>query len=428
MKRFYILAQLFLFLPFVLFSQVNFKKAVVVNIKGDSIHGFIKDMDWQNNPDKFIFTQSLDAVNKETLDVDNTQVVAIDGKDVYKKFTTLLSMDENKMTMLHQGSDTTKVRKTIFLNVLVEGCNANLYSYTDAIKTRFFYTDQSTLVPDELRNSFYFQKDDNLNVVNDKFFLKQLFYLASTYSPGKIELRNKIKSPHYSRKELVEIFSLINGGKNAISCPVNVSNNKASYTLFVSSGLRISTLNYVKISGFQDLTSNATAKPAYSPYFGIGLKIGSKSGSRFYIREEIGFSMDNVSRRDQYSEPLNDITVDYTYKLAQKNFTISNIGVYNGFFTNNVKWYIGSGIDLNVSRITNSKCTSHIYGPYTDNSGEKELGLGPTRISFSIPIKVGVVFKEKMEINSGYYLPISQNNSTQLNIWEVGFSYYFRKR
>jgi hypothetical protein len=310
---------------------------------------------------------------------------------------------------------------------LVEGCNANLYSYTDAIKTRYFYTNQSTLEPEELRNSYYYQKDNNLNVINDKFYLKQLSYLANTYSPGKIELKNKIKSPHYSRSEFVEIFSLINGGKNAITCPVNVSNNKSSYNFFASGGLRISTLNYVRISGFQDLTSNATASPSYSPYLGIGLKIGSKSGSRFYIREEIRFSMDDVSRRDKYSEPLNDITVDYNYKISQKNFTLSNIGVYNGFFTNNVKWYIGSGIDLNISRITNSKCTSHIYGPYTDNTGEKELGLDPTRISFSIPIKVGVVIKEKIEINSSYYLPISQNNSTQLNILEVGFSYYFRK-
>jgi hypothetical protein len=427
MKRFFILSQLFLFLPFFLFSQVNFKKSVIINMNGDSIHGFIKDMDWQNNPDKFIFTKSLDTVEKETLDINNTQVVAIDGKTVYKKFACIVSMDESKITMLQQGSDTSKVSKTIFLSILVEGCNANLYSYTDAIKTRYFYTDQKTLVPVELRNSFYYQKDDNMNVIHDKFYLRQLSYLAYAYSPESLELKNKIKSPSYSKKELTDIFSLINGGKNTILCPVNISTDKPKYQLFASSGLRISSLNYIKISGSEDLTSNGTASSSYSPYFGIGLKISSKSGSRFFIREEIRFSMDDVTRRDQYSEPLNDIVVYYVYNISQKNLSLSNIVVYNGFFTNNLKWYFGSGIDLNVSRITNSKCTSHLYGPYTDNTGEKELGLDPTRISFSIPIKVGIVFKEKMEINSSYYLPISQNNSTQLNIWEVGFSYYFTK-
>jgi len=396
-------------------------------MNGDSIHGFIKDMDWQNNPDKFIFTKSLNAVEKETLNINNTRVVAIDGKDVYKKFTLSVSLDENKITMLHTGPDTSKVRKTVFLNVLVEGCNANLYAYTDAIKTRFFFTDQNTPEPIELRNSSYYQVDDNLNIITDKYFLKQLSYLTNTYSSGSKELKNKIKSPPYSRKELTEIFSLINGGNNTILCAINVSRNNPRYQLFASAGLRISSLNYIKISGLDGLTSNATASPSYSPYFGIGLKISSKSGSRFYIREEIKFSMDNVSRRDQYSEPLNDITAEYTYKISQKNFTLSNTGVYNGFLTNNIKWYTGAGIDLSVSKITQSNCISHIYGPYTDNIGEKELNLDPTRIWFTIPVKIGIVFKERIEINSSYYLPISQNNDIQLNIWEIGFTYYFKK-
>lgn len=426
MKRIYLLSQILIFLPFLLFSQVNFKKAVVINLNGDSIHGFIKDMDWQNNPDKFTFIKSLDNVGKVTMDINNSKFVAIEGKDVYKKFTVSVSMDENKITMLQQGADTSKMIKTVFLNVLVEGCNANLYSYTDGIKTRFFYTDQNTSGPLELRNSYYYQKDDNLNIIHDKFYLKQLSYLAYTYSPGSIELKKKIKSPSYSKNELIGIFSLINGGNNTTVCPVNVSRNKPIYQLYASSGLRMSTLNYIKVSGFEELTSNATASPSYSPYFGIGLKIGSKSGSRLFIREEIRFSMDDISRRDQYSEPLNNINVDYTYYISQKNFTLSNMGAYNGFLTNKIKWYIGSGIDLNLSKITQSKCTSHIYGPYTDQVGEKELGIDPTRLWFSVPIKMGVVFKERIEINSSYYLPISQNNDIQINILEIGFSYYFK--
>jgi hypothetical protein len=426
MKRLFLFAHILLLFPAFLYAQTTLKKAVVINISGDSIHGFIKDMGWMENPDKFLFTKSIDTLNKVIVNEGNANQVIIEDVDFYRKFTLPISMDDVHTTLLNNKPDTSKVIKTVFLKVLVEGCNSNLYSYTDGIKTRFFFTDQNIFTPRELRYRTYYT-DDKLSIITDKSYIKQLEYLSNLYASGSNELKNKVRSAPYARDELIEIFSIINGGKNSIICPINIVKNKTKLQFFVDGGFRRSTLKGMDYANCHKLTSNAKRSPSSSFYFGVGLNIKSNPGARLFIQEALKFSGDKLVSSDYYEEPQNYFSEDYSYTITQRNFTLSNVLVYNIINLNNAKLYFGLGIDVNYSKISKSKYTTHIYGKYTNEYLNKEPLLEPTRIWIAFPLKMGIIIKDRINLNISYYLPVSQNNDTQFNIWEVGMAINLNK-
>jgi hypothetical protein len=408
-----------------LFSQENFKKIIVINNEGDSIHGFIKDLGWLRNPETFTVYHSLESDEKNIMSTENTKGVIIEGRDMYKRYNVTMSMDERLETLMNIGIDSTKITKTVFLSVLVEGCNVNLYSYTDEIKTRYFFTDQNTTTPKELIYKV-FLTNEHQDIKNQRTYLGQLAYLANYYSPGSKDLKNKIRNAPYLAIKLIEIFTLINGGNNSV-CLLKTSSNKTKLNPYVSFGLRRTTLGYMSHVDLPAITSASIKEPSYFPYLGIGLKISNSSGSRLFFREEVGFSMDKPISKDQYSEPLNYLTEDYNYRISQYNFTLSNLVVYNLIITSNLKWNLGSGVNLNFSRVFKSEYNSVVHSFASENSYKIEKLLDARRIWFTFPIKIGINMKEKFDFNACYYIPYLQTNNSKIKSFEVGIIYYFKK-
>lgn len=421
MKKFSLLL-FFVAITFNLPAQSSLKKSVIIYENGDSVAGFIKDPGWTKTPSKFLFIPLNDSSAKKEITVDDAKIVIINKEEVFKKFTVSISMDEINFTRLHVGPDTSKSAKTVFLRVLVEGCNANLYSYTDEIKTRFFFSSPDILTPRELRYRTYLSNDQN-RIITDNYFTKQLAYLANLYQPDLKQLQNRIEKTSYLQNELISIVTNINGKNNTVYCPVVINRTKTKFTFSIMTGFRRSTLNNMEYAKCHKLTPNSVKTASNKPYLGVGVRFSNYS--RFSFQESLIFSLDNVTSGDKYEEPDNFFTDDFSYSISQKNFTLANSVNYSVFNSANCKIFLGTGFNLNYSVIGNSRYNVHSYGPYINTSSEIKPLLESSRIWFSFPLRTSVEIKNKISLNASYYLPVHQNNDVMIKSLEVGISYNF---
>ena len=54
-----VLILIFSLSPILIYSQDQFKEGFYVNLKNDTIHGFIRDNDWMFSPNHFLFKSSI---------------------------------------------------------------------------------------------------------------------------------------------------------------------------------------------------------------------------------------------------------------------------------------------------------------------------------------------------------------------------------
>jgi hypothetical protein len=433
----------FLVLPLLAGAQNNYKKGLVITEQGDTLKGYINDRDWLENPEKISYKETLESNIDKVFDLGNSSFFQIIGEDAYQKYTVSVSMDEINISKLNIGADTSKAIEKVFLKVLVDGCNVNLYSYTDDIKTRYYFWDKSTALPVELSYKlFYYIRrisdpnkpsyltNDIQKLVIRKNYIGQLNYLATQFGMNSKDLTRKINIAPYRNEELSEIIVQINGNDAINMCMISGSKEKSRLLFFAGIILRRSSLNYMEAKNCFTVNSGSDHKAYWSPAVGIGFDLALNTGSRFYIREELVFSRDKLASSDQYSEPLNGYYEDYQYNLSQWNLTLSNGLNYNIYHASKMKGYIGAGIDVHFSRITTSKYRTHAYDLFNDDIYERTDILPSWQNWITFPVKAGIIINSKFDINYTYRIPLSISGdggfSKLVNVMEMGIAYFLK--
>jgi hypothetical protein len=400
---------LLILLPFQAGAQANYKKGLVVTEQGDTLKGFINDRDWIENPDKIYFKEALENTVDKKFDINNSSFFRIDGEDAYQRFSVSMSLDEITYSKIHTGADTSKANKTVFLKILVDGCNVNLYSYTDEIKARYYFWDKSTEIPVELSYRVFYYKPPNLGndmqkIITLKNYIGQLNSLASKLGMNTKELLRKINAAPYQKKELSEIVVLINGNDATNFCKASALKENMKFSFFAAVSMRRSILNYMESGSpfypevSNDVDAKSDHKANYFPAFKCGFNLGLKGGSKFSVREELIFSKDRLSSADKYSEPYNYYYEDYKLSFTQLNLTFCSGLNYNVYHSFNLKVYLGTGINLNYSKVISSEHYSHCKDLYNEYYYSGNL-LPSHEYWISFPLKAGIIFKNKFEIN-----------------------------
>jgi hypothetical protein len=429
-------------LPFVLLlflnipseGQGNFKKGFVITVEGDTLKGYIDDRAWEENPEKINFRKIPEDAEEKSFDIHNAIFFQIDGGSSFQRWMVSVSMDEVEYSKLHIGVDTSKVKKTVFLKMLVDGGYVNLYSYTDAIKTRYYLLDKTAGQPVELsyRTYYYISKDFTTNpqkIVTVRNYIGQLKYVASKFKASSKELNRKIENASYLSEELSEITVLINGKNALILNTTYTSDEKLRLYFFISIGIKSSLLNYMDAPYCYEVNSESNHKKTWSPVPHFGFDLKKKTGSRLYLREDMSFSTDKLASSDQYSEPLNFYYDDYEYSTSQWNINLSNSLNYNFLYTSVIKMYAGAGVDVHFSHINSSTYSSHAYDLYNEYFTVYVDLLPPRQLWVSFPLRIGVLVKNKFEINYQYHIPVSITDehgcSRQIKNMEIGIAYLF---
>jgi len=235
MKRFLPLLALLALSPFLLFAQSNFQPGVVVNFKGDTLRGFIDYREWENNPETILFKQDASA-NPVTLSPGDIRYFSAQVGHLaeFVSYSGPVSADNtntaiNKMGI---GRDTNYKRQTVFLKVLQEGKNMIIFSYTDALKTRFFLANALNAPPTELVYRVYWNKvqDDGLSkTVYEQDFKGQLYDAAVKLGMMTPALKKKIKDADYKEEDIQNIAGIINGISATDTAKNNPTKIKGAY-------------------------------------------------------------------------------------------------------------------------------------------------------------------------------------------------------
>src|SRR5579862_2109683 len=138
MKYFNKLFILIFLLPIVSIAQSNYKPGYVVDLKGDTIRGFIDLQEWDSSPTAISFKPVISAPKPQKLTVSDITFFNVDGLAIYKKYTSSISTDETNIAHLGTSRDTSYRVAPVFLKILQKGKNVALYQYTDDLKTRFY--------------------------------------------------------------------------------------------------------------------------------------------------------------------------------------------------------------------------------------------------------------------------------------------------
>jgi len=192
-----VLFTLFTLLSLSGFSQITFEKGYLINNDSTKTECYIKNVDWENNPDKLKYKISLD--DKETeISTDSIQQFEIYGECTYVRSTVKIDRSKSNIDNLDKQKSPSFKEETLLLERLVDG-NAQLYSYKDGALLRFFYSIDNTPIT-QLIYKLYRPKG-NLIAKNNTY--KQ--QLRTLFDCPSIKVQH-YENLEYSALSLVQLF------------------------------------------------------------------------------------------------------------------------------------------------------------------------------------------------------------------------------
>jgi hypothetical protein len=204
-------------LPALAIAQTNFQPAVTVNLKGDTLRGYIDYHEWENNPGSISFKTGM-ADAPVTLTAKDIRYfnVSVGHLAAYIAYHGPISTDNTNTAINHLtvGRDTGFKQETVFLKVIEEGKNLVLLSYTDALKNRFFMAENLDARPVELTYRVYWnsaEENGTDRTTYETAFKGQLYDAGTRSGVMTTALKNQIKKAGYNEEDLVNIASTING-------------------------------------------------------------------------------------------------------------------------------------------------------------------------------------------------------------------------
>jgi len=410
-------------------AQNNYKPGFVVTLKGDTLQGAIDYKEWGQNPSKIQFINNQTPGNVEELSVENTKAFSVTGLEYYRRFVLPISQDQVELNKLTNKLDTSFKIKAVFLRVKSSGKYLTLYSYIDKIKSRFYVETYLYPVPEELiYHAFNDDAGESTSVKFIKRFRAQLIFISQQYHKNTTDIENQISQANYNERDLINIIQLING---------NASKQYSSASLvgirwFAGVGINFSSLKYFEPTDYNFLKGYSAS--SVFPKIDAGLDFfENKNTRRLIFRAEVTATI------NQYNSSIVDQGVPQSTGIL--NFKQYNTGIipqviYNLYNARDLKAFIGAGVAFNFSSYNNYEYVTKYGGALPDNV-MKYPYLSNFWLSF--PLKVGIAFNEKIEINA-CYIPsalLSNDNiranvpndfleSTHVTSFQLSVNYLFR--
>lgn len=396
MKLFYTILLVILLLPFFALSQTNYKQGFVITNNGETINGFINYREWYSNPDNISFKKMPDD-KVQTYYPADISYFEIAGFESYQSSRVVISMGKTNIQTVRDEIDTSSKTDRVFLKIVKKGTNVSLLSYTDALKTRFYITDNKTsAAPLELKYQPYLDKDSPA-LKKKNIYYAQLIELANKYRPDDADkIIDRIVVLNYNEDEILRVINLIN---NDTAAPIK-KNEIQAFNLYAGIGLNASR---VTRSGNPFAGTTDVEKASYLPelVFGIDVPFNPNTG-RLVFRTELVLEMIKA-RISNYDSEYSALTVN-TYSFIQTSASLRPQLIYNFFNGSNLKFYAGGGAAINFSRYSGAnvkkQVSSTTVAGYNSVQEEKVSSSGGTW--FAPIAKAGFIIGKKLDINFGY--------------------------
>jgi len=162
-----VLVVVFILFPLFHFAQTYFEPGYFIDNNGNKKEVFIKNTDWNNNPDFFEYKLSETGQVLRN-DIDNVKEFSIEGKRKFIRQTVGIEITKNNADVNSLSTDRNPVfeERTVFLEALLVS-NVSLYSYRDNNKMLFFYGTPEIETPAPLIYKKFLRNDGRVSENNE---------------------------------------------------------------------------------------------------------------------------------------------------------------------------------------------------------------------------------------------------------------------
>lgn len=315
-------------LSFNCYSQVSFDKGYYINNSDQKIDCFIKNEDWNYNPTEIEYKLTENSEEKKA----TIRTVKEFGVYNISKFIgTEVKIDrssENRNKLSYDKKAILNEEK-LFLKVLVEG-QANLYEYTDANLTRYFYNKKDSIIEQLIYKSYKHSQD----VIGKNNKYKQQLWNNLKCKTLTINDAEKLE---YTNGDLTRFFVAYNECNNQDYVNYEAKQKKDLFNLTIRPGLNYSTLSLNNnITNYKDVD------------------FGSELGFRFGIEAEFIMPF-NKNKWSLLIEPTyqyfksEQVIESGNVKIDYKSIELP-LGIRHYFFLNeNSKIFINGSFLLDFS-------------------------------------------------------------------------------
>lgn len=221
------------------YAQSDFKKGYLITLQGDTLYGFIDYKGWTRTPTHFSFKDAAGEKALRDYTVRDIQKLVIEGYASYERFAVSVSMNEVDYNRFDPASNALYKRDTVFLKLLAQGNNMNLYAYRDKLKDRFYVLVPPATTPVELHRSI---EMENQNITDVLAYRQQLDEMASPHPTYTPHVKALIASASYSENGLVKIVNQINAVPETETAAIKRKDKKGRF--FAGAGINYSRITY----------------------------------------------------------------------------------------------------------------------------------------------------------------------------------------
>ncbi len=183
------------------FTQIEFEKGYVIFDNGQKKEAWIKNVQWQNNPEQITYKLTENGP-PQTAGIAKIKSFNINRQVKYERKTVKIDPLSYASSTLAKSSNPEYSLETLFLKVLIEG-KATLYSYHDGNLKSFFYSLNDSLVKQLIYKEI---KIDQRKTYQYRMFQQQLFnHLNCIGIPD-----NSFQHVSYAKNDLKRIFKSYN--------------------------------------------------------------------------------------------------------------------------------------------------------------------------------------------------------------------------
>jgi hypothetical protein len=405
--------------PFISNAQKKFRPGYIVNLKGDTISGFIDYKEWNVSPTHISFKSSdKDATAKEYT-ITDVSFFDITGNEAYRRSVVKISLHPAKLTDVGLRDTSWKI-DTVFLKVIYSGKLVSLLSYTDKLKERFYILEDGKQEPTELIMREYLS-GEALSLTSESTYKIQLNNLL--YARGKYtdEAGKRIEEATYDEDDIKRIVLLIN--RESIAEEAEEKKPRRAYW-FAGAGLHRDKLTFI---GDHPMATNpTTSQSAWMPRISAGVDLfANPNVGKFFYRVEAGYQLN----KSTVIKSLPD-DVKAVYGLSGSTISLRaqvNYAIYN---SDKLKIPVGVGIVYNHMSYSKNQYKKVYVSGEENNEIENWLDLRKSTATYFA--RGSMVFNNKIEASFMYrpYTRLTETiaysmgrNNMQLQIY-----YLFRRK
>lgn len=398
--------------PLLTYSQSNYRPGQVTTNTGETIKGYINVREWERNPKTIEFKTSLTNAGITKYSPLTVKEFSVSPNFNYISYAGKLANNKNVFPDLDNGIDTTSTQDTVFLKQLVSGPKATLYLFQAKQKTNFFYAEAGGAPVELIYYQYYTSTTSTRSVTT---YLSQLYELAKKYSADGTADIPIVQKVSFKQSDLAKYFLKLNNVKEG------KGENLSKTRYFVGAGVSFGETRFFGDTRFTKTGNVSTVAPKISG----GVDIFSNPVTqRIVFRGELSLSRN--SPRIMAEKPgylLND-DAQY-YEIEQLTAAVTPQAIFNLYSKPNFKYYIGAGMNINLSTYPKNRLFTENENPYYSR-----VIYRMQKLWLNFQFQTGVVIHKQFEASVGYAPPADYTQypflGVQTKSWNIGLRYHFK--